>query len=184
MSAPIVRFAPSPTGRIHIGNARTALVNWLYAQRRGGRFVLRYDDTDRERSKQEYADSIRVDLDWLGITPDVVARQSDRLALYDAAADKLRAAGRLYACYETADELDRRRKRQQALGRPPIYDRAAMRLTPQERAELEAQGRRPHWRFRLEPETVRWDDLVRGDSHIDCASLSDPVLQREDGTYL
>ena len=184
MSAPIVRFAPSPTGRIHIGNARTALVNWLYAQRRGGRFVLRYDDTDRERSKQEYADSIRVDLDWLGITPDVVARQSDRLALYDAAADKLRAAGRLYACYETAEELDRRRKRQQALGRPPIYDRAAMRLTPQERAELEAQGRRPHWRFRLEPETVRWDDLVRGDSHIDCASLSDPVLQREDGTYL
>ncbi len=179
-----VRFAPSPTGRIHIGNVRTALVNWLFAKKRGGRFVLRFDDTDRERSRREYADAIEADLAWLGVIPDGVIRQSERKTLYDAAAAKLRAAGRLYACYETADELDRRRKRQQALGRPPIYDRAGLRLTADGRAAYEAQGRNPHWRFRLAPETVRWNDLVRGESHIDCASLSDPVLQREDETYL
>ncbi|HKN27223.1 MAG TPA: glutamate--tRNA ligase [Roseiarcus sp.] len=183
-SAPIVRFAPSPTGRMHIGNARTALLNWLYARPRGGTFILRFDDTDRERSKAEYAASIEEDLGWLGVTPDLVRRQSERMAAYDAAADKLKAQGRLYPAYETAEELDRRRKRQQALGRPPIYDRAALRLTDAERAALEASGRRPHWRFKLEPTTVRWDDLVRGESHIDCASLSDPVLRREDGTYL
>ena len=179
-----VRFAPSPTGRIHIGNARTALVNWLFAKKRGGRFVLRFDDTDRERSRPEYADAIEADLAWLGMTPDLVVRQSEREALYDAAAEKLRASGRLYACYETAEELGRRRKRQQALGRPPIYDRAGLKLTADERQALEAQGRKPHWRFLLEPETVRWSDLVRGESHIDSASLSDPVLQREDRSYL
>jgi glutamyl-tRNA synthetase len=183
-SAPTVRFAPSPTGRIHIGNARTALLNWLFARRGGGRFILRFDDTDLERSRAEYADAIEVDLAWLGVRPDFTRRQSDRIALYDAAALKLRELGRLYPCYETAEELDRRRKRQQALGRPPIYDRAALRLTAEDRAELEARGRRPHWRFQLEPVTVRWLDLVRGDSHIDCASLSDPVLAREDGSYL
>src|SRR5271165_6047328 len=183
-SGPIVRFAPSPTGRIHIGNARTALLNWLYARRLGGRFILRFDDTDLERSKAEYAESIKKDLAWLGIAPDLVRRQSERMAAYDAAAEKLRAQGRLYPAYETAEELDRRRKRQQALGRPPIYDRAALRLSEAERVALEASGRRPHWRFRLEPAIVRWDDMVRGDSHVDCASLSDPVLQREDGSYL
>jgi len=183
-SAPIVRFAPSPTGRMHIGNARTALLNWLYARPRGGTFILRFDDTDRERSKAEYAASIEEDLGWLGVTPDLVRRQSERMAAYDAAADKLKAQGRLYPAYETAEELDRRRKRQQALGRPPVYDRAALRPTDADRAALEASGRRPHWRFKLEPTTVRWDDLVRGESHIDCASLSDPVLRREDGTYL
>src|SRR5271157_1247480 len=183
-SAPIVRFAPSPTGRIHIGNARTALLNWLYARRHGGTFILRFDDTDVERSKSEYAEAIEEDLAWLGVKPDLVRRQSARMAAYDAAAEKLKAQGRLYPAYETAEELERRRKRQQALGRPPIYDRAALRLTDVERATLEASGRRPHWRFRLEPTTVRWDDMVRGESHIDCASLSDPVLQREDGTYL
>ena len=183
-TVPTVRFAPSPTGRIHIGNARTALLNWLCARRRGGKFILRYDDTDLERSRVEYAESIAVDLDWLGVKPDFVCRQSERIALYDAAATKLREMGKLYPCYETSEELDRRRKRQQALGRPPIYDRAALKLTDEERAALEAQGRRPHWRFLLEPETVRWSDLVRGESHIDCASLSDPVLQREDGSYL
>ena len=181
---PTVRFAPSPTGRIHIGNARTALLNWLFARRRGGRFILRFDDTDVERSRPEFADAIEVDLAWLGIRPDLVRRQSERLTIYDGAARRLRDLGRLYPCYETAEELDRRRKRQQALGRPPIYDRAALRLTPEERAELEAQGRRPHWRFRLEPTIVRWSDLVRGESHIDSGSLSDPVLQREDGSYL
>lgn len=183
-SAPIVRFAPSPTGRIHIGNARTALLNWLYATPRGGTFILRFDDTDRERSKAEYAASIEEDLGWLGVTPDFVRRQSERMGAYDAAAQRLKAGGRLYPAYETAEELDRRRKRQQALGRPPIYDRAALRLTNAERASLEASGRRPHWRFKLEATTVRWDDMVRGESHIDCASLSDPVLRREDGTYL
>jgi glutamyl-tRNA synthetase len=183
-SGPIVRFAPSPTGRIHIGNARTALLNWLYARRDGGIFILRFDDTDRERSKTEFAVSIEEDLAWLGIRPDMVRRQSDRIAVYDTAAEKLKAAARLYPAYETTEELERRRRRQQALGRPPVYDRAALRLTDTDRAALEAAGRRPHWRFKLEPTIVRWDDLVRGESHIDCASLSDPVLLREDGTYL
>jgi len=185
MSTPAtVRFAPSPTGRIHIGNARTALLNWLFALRSSGRFILRFDDTDVERSRAEFADAIETDLAWLGVVPDLVCRQSQRLALYEAAAEKLRAMGRLYPAYETAEELDRRRKRQQALGRPPIYDRAALRLTEQDRAALEAQGRAPHWRFLLEPGLVRWDDLARGPSHIDCASLSDPVLKRENGAYL
>jgi len=179
-----VRFAPSPTGRIHIGNARTALLNWLFAQKQGGTFVLRFDDTDVARSRQEYADSIEVDLAWLGIKPDVLVRQSERFALYDAAVQKLKAAGLLYPCYETAEELDRRRKRQIARGLPPIYDRAALALSADERARFEAEGRAPHWRFKLAPKTVAWDDLVRGPSHIDCASLSDPVLVREDGTYL
>jgi glutamyl-tRNA synthetase len=179
-----VRFAPSPTGKIHIGNARTALLNWLYARHREGRFILRFDDTDIERSRMEYADAIEDDLAWLGITPDFVCRQSERIALYDAAAQRLREMGRLYPAYETAEELDRLRRRQQALGRPPIYDRAALRLTDKERTALEAEGRRPHWRFLLEPKIVRWSDLVRGESHIDCASLSDPVLQREDASYL
>ena len=184
MTAPIVRFAPSPTGRIHIGNARTALLNALYAREHQGRFVLRFDDTDRERSRVEYAEAIAVDLAWLGVEPDLVVRQSDRVALYDAAVARLKAAGRLYPAYETADELDRRRKRLQARGLPPIYDRAALKLTDADRAGLESAGRRPHWRFRLEPDIVAWTDLVRGDSHIDCASLSDPVLVREDGSYL
>ena len=183
-NGPIVRFAPSPTGRIHIGNARTALLNWLFAVRERGLFILRFDDTDRARSRAEYADSIEADLAWLGIIPGFQCRQSERMALYDAAAMKLRATGRLYPAYETADELDRRRKRQQALGRPPIYDRAALRLSAAERAALEAQGRRPHWRFRLDPSIVHWNDMVRGPSHIDCSSLSDPVLVREDSTYL
>jgi glutamyl-tRNA synthetase len=181
---PVVRFAPSPTGRIHIGNARTALLNWLFVRRRGGTFILRFDDTDLERSRTEYADAIEADLEWLGIRPDLVRRQSERMAGYDEAAARLKDLGRLYPAYETAEELDRRRKRQQARGLPPIYDRAALRLSADERAALEASGRKPHWRFRLEPTTVRWDDIVRGESHIDCASLSDPVLRREDGTYL
>ena len=182
--SPVVRFAPSPTGRIHIGNARTALLNWLFAHTRGGTFILRFDDTDRERSKAEYAEAIEADLAWLGIEPDLVRRQSERMGTYDAAAAKLRDLGRLYPAYETAEELERRRKLQQARGLPPIYDRAALRLSADQRAALEASGRRPHWRFRLEPTVVRWDDIVRGESHIDSGSLSDPVLIREDGTYL
>ena len=184
MTAPIVRFAPSPTGRIHIGNARTALYNWLFAKTRGGRFILRFDDTDFVRSKQEFADSIEEDLRWLGVLPDLVVRQSQRFALYDAAMTSLREAGRLYACYETQEELERKRKRQLARGLPPVYDRAALSLTADERAKLEAEGRKPHWRFLLDREVVEWNDLSRGASRIDCASLSDPVLVREDGAYL
>jgi glutamyl-tRNA synthetase len=181
---PKVRFAPSPTGRIHIGNARTALMNWLFAKHRGGIFVLRFDDTDQERSREEYAVSIEADLHWLGIHPDEVARQSQRFALYAAAAEKLKALGRLYPCYETEDELDRRRKRQAARGLPPVYDRAALALTAAEIAALEAEGRKPHWRFKLDHRVVAWRDLVRGECHVDCASLSDPVLVRADATYL
>jgi glutamyl-tRNA synthetase len=178
---PFRAFADGPHSH---GNARTALLNWLYARRHGGTFILRFDDTDLERSKAEYAESIEEDLAWLGVKPDLVRRQSERMAAYDAAADQLKKQGQLYPAYETADELDRRRKRQQALGRPPIYDRAALKLTDADRADLEASGRRPHWRFRLEPRIVHWDDIARGESHIDSASLSDPVLRREDGTYL
>lgn len=181
---PLVRFAPSPTGHLHIGNARPALLNALFARARGGRFLLRLDDTDAERSTQAFADAIAEDLAWLGIVPDLFARQSDRAASHDAAAARLKAAGRLYPCYETPDELERRRRRQMARGLPPIYDRAALALTPAERAALEAEGRAPHWRFRLEPRTIAWADLVRGEAHVDCASLSDPVLIRADGSHL
>lgn len=183
-SSPLLRFAPSPTGYLHIGNARSALFNGLYARRHGGRFMLRYDDTDLARSKPEFAEAIAEDLAWLGIVPDLVISQSQRLSLYDEAAARLRASGRLYPCYETADELDRRRKRQLARGLPPIYDRAALKLTAEDKAKFEAGGRKPHWRFLLEPRIVAWQDLIRGDAHVDCASLSDQVLIREDGSYL
>jgi glutamyl-tRNA synthetase len=188
------RFAPSPTGHIHIGNGRPALFNWLFAKQKGGAFILRFDDTDLERSKAEYAESIERDLRWLGIDPDRIERQSERVARYDQAAEKLREAGLLYACYETPDELERRRSRARAMGRPPVYDRTGLKLTDEERAKLEAEGRRPHWRFVLpnhddDPFKTRrtdvsWTDLCRGDQSVDLASLSDPVLIREDGTYL
>lgn len=139
-----VRFAPSPTGRIHIGNARTALINWIVARKTGGQFILRFDDTDRARSRDEYAEAIVADLAWLGVKPDLTVHQSARVALHEAAAQRLKAAGRLYACYETPDELDRRRKRQQARNLPPVYDRAALDLTDEDRASLESEGRRPH----------------------------------------
>jgi glutamyl-tRNA synthetase len=184
MTAPIVRFAPSPTGRIHIGNARTALLNYLFAKRAGGQFILRYDDTDLERSTREFADGIAIDIEWLGIKPDQIIRQSERFDLYNEAADRLRAMGRLYACYETEDELERKRKRQAARHLPPVYDRAALKLTVEEKTALEAEGRTPHWRFQLEDRSVEWNDLVRGPSHVDSASLSDPVLIRADGSYL
>ncbi|WP_114009015.1 glutamate--tRNA ligase [Cohaesibacter intestini] len=182
--AEIVRFAPSPTGNIHIGNARTALINWLTAVKSGGQFILRFDDTDQERSRQEYADGIAADLDWLGIKPNRVEKQSARMATYDEVAEKLKAMGRLYPCYETADELDRKRKRQRARGLPPVYDRAALELTEEQKAGFEAEGRRPHWRFLLDHKTVAWQDGVRGEQSIECDSVSDPVLIREDGTYL
>ena len=183
-SAPVVRFAPSPTGRIHIGNARTAVFNYLFARKRGGRFVLRFDDTDLERSRAEYADAIEADLRWLGIDPDLIVRQSERFALYHAAMARLREMGRIYACYETQEELDRKRKRLAGRGLPPVYDRAGLSLSETDRAALEAQGRKPHWRFRLDTEVIEWNDLARGPSRIDCSSLSDPVMVREDGAYL
>jgi glutamyl-tRNA synthetase len=184
MTGPVVRFAPSPTGLIHIGNARTALLNALFARREGGSFILRFDDTDLERSKPGFAAAIEADLVWLGIPPDAVVRQSERIGLYDAASERLKAAGRLYACYETPDELEFRRRRQLARGLPPIYDRTGLTLTDEDRDRLEAEGRSPHWRFRLDGRVVAWSDLVRGACHVDCASLSDPVLARADGTYL
>lgn len=179
-----VRIAPSPTGRLHVGNAYVALHNWLFAKAHGGSFLLRLDDTDRERSRAEYATAIEEDLRWLGLGWDDFCRQSDRTALYDAASATLRAAGRLYPCYETEEELALKRKAQAAAHRPPVYDRAALNLTDADRARLEAEGRRPHWRFLLEREDVSWDDLVRGPQHVDEASQSDPVLIRADGSYL
>ncbi|HEV7344716.1 MAG TPA: glutamate--tRNA ligase [Devosia sp.] len=180
----VVRWAPSPTGRIHLGNARPALLNWFYARRHGGRYVLRMDDTDLARSTRESADAIEVDLAWLGITPDLLVRQSERLELYDAARDRLIEMGRLYPCYETEEELDRKRARARLLNKPPIYDRAALSLTDEDRARFEAESRRPHWRFRLDGRPVRFDDLIKGPQTVNTASMSDPVLVREDGTYL
>jgi glutamyl-tRNA synthetase len=179
-----VRFAPSPTGRLHAGNIRTALFNYLFARKTGGQLILRLDDTDRERSTEDFAEGIREDLAWLGLEWTKEVRQSDRFALYADAVEKLKASGRLYPAFETPDELELKRKRQLARGRPPVYDRAALKLTAAERAKLEAEGRKAHWRFKLESCDVVWDDLVRGRQHVDAASLSDPVLVREDGTYL
>lgn len=184
MSDPIVRFAPSPTGRLHVGNVRTALINWLFAKGQGGKFILRIDDTDIERSTVEYEYGIREDLTWLGLVWDDTFKQSERFAEYDAAADKLRGMGLLYACYETAEELDRQRKLQRARGKPPIYNRAALDLTEEQKAAYHAEGRKPHWRFKLSGARIVWQDLVRGEQAIDTASLSDPVLIRADGSYL
>jgi len=179
-----VRFAPSPTGRIHAGNVRAALINWLYAKKHQGVFVLRIDDTDLERSTKENEDLIETDLKWLGLEWGERYNQSKRFDLYQKAAEALKAAGRLYACYETAEELDRRRKVQLSRGLPPVYDRAALNLTDAEKAAFEAEGRKPHWRFKLEGKRVAWEDLVRGHCEIDTTSMSDPVLIREDGAFL
>lgn len=188
---PNLRFAPSPTGFIHLGNARTALFNWLIAQSNGGRFLLRFDDTDANRSRITFADAIELDLAWLGIVPAAVYRQSERLDLYRDVAARLKASGRLYPCYETPEELDLRRASQRRRGLPPVYDRAALRLTDRERRELKASGRRPHWRFLLgDPNeavasgTIGWEDRFRGAQTIELGSLSDPVLVREDETFL
>lgn len=181
----VTRFAPSPTGRLHAGNIRTALVNFLAARARGGRFLLRLDDTDVARSSEESAQSIRDDLAWLGLAPDAEMRQSDRFDRYEAALARLVAAGRVYPAYETAQELEVRRKIQLSRSLPPVYDRAALKLTDADRARLEAEGRRPHWRFRLDTDRlIAWADLVRGPCHIDPASLSDPIVRREDGSWL
>ena len=181
---PILRFAPSPTGRLHLGNVRTAIVNWLYARKSGGRLMLRIDDTDQQRSTAAHAAAIETDLAWLGLDWDRFARQSDRFAVYDAAADRLRASGRLYPCFETPEELDLKRKLQQSRGRPPIYDRAALKLTPHEIEARLRHGEKPTWRFKLERGTVAWDDMVRGHVEFHAENLSDPVLIKADGQPL
>ncbi len=179
-----VRFAPSPTGLLHIGNARAALINWLFAHHYQGHFMLRLDDTDLERSCDSFADAIHRDLDWLGLKYDSFAKQSDRFDRYDQAMQHLIRSGRLYPCYETPEELDFKRKRQLAKGEPPLYDRASLTLTKEEKEAFENQGRKPHWRFHLEPGLVAWNDLVRGPVEFYGERLSDPVLVRADGAYL
>ena len=181
----VTRFAPSPTGRLHAGNIRTALVNWLLARKSGGRFVLRMDDTDLARSSDASAVSIRDDLNWLGLVADAEVRQSDRFARYETVLAQLAAAGRVYRAYETPAELELKRRVQQGRGLPPVYDRAALALTDADHAELAALGIAPVWRFRLDTDApIVWHDGVRGPCHFDPASLSDPVVRRADGTWL
>ena len=178
----IVRFAPSPTGLLHVGNARTALLNWLFAKKLGGKFLLRIDDTDQARSTKAFEEAIYRDLDWLGLRHDLADRQINRLAVYSAAFYKLQAAGRVYPCYETEAELERQRSLLAARKLPPIYNRAS--LEPANKKKWEAEGRKPHWRFLLSRRKVGWTDLVRGAVEIDTATMSDPVVVREDGAFL
>ncbi len=179
------RFAPSPTGKLHVGNVRAALHNWLLAKREGGRFLLRIDDTDAARSREEYVDAIRADLAWLGLHPDGEERQSARFAIYEAAFDTLVAAGRLYRCYETAQELDLKRKVLLGRGLPPIYDRAALTLSEADHAARAAAGEAPHWRFLLDHATpITWEDGIRGAQSFDPRQMSDPVVRRADGSWL
>jgi glutamyl-tRNA synthetase len=179
-----VRFAPSPTGLLHIGNIRAALFNYLFARKHGGCFMLRLDDTDRERSTEQFAEAIKRDMTWLGLTWGAFARQSDRTARYKDVLEQLKSSGRVYACYETQAELDLKRKTQLGRGLPPIYDRSALKLSDADRVALEAKGRKPHWRFKLDPENVSWDDLVQGHKVLHPSAISDPVLVREDGVPL
>lgn len=180
----VTRFAPSPTGYIHVGNLRTALFNYLIARKAGGQFILRLDDTDPERSRQEYADGIMEDLQWLGLTWDRVEKQSDRLDRYNAAADELRASGRLYECFETPTELDLKRKKQLNMGKPPVYDRSALNLSAAQKDALRAERGAGHWRFKLDHARIEWADGILGDLSLDAASVSDPVLIRGDGQFL
>lgn len=178
------RFAPSPTGYIHVGNLRTALMNYMIARKSGGTFILRIDDTDQERSKQEYVDQIQRDLEWLGLTWDRIERQSARLDRYAEAADQLRAMGRFYEVFETPTELDLKRKKQLNMGRPPVYDRAHLDLSEDQKAAMRSEGRAGYWRFKLDQERIEWADGILGDISIDAASVSDPVLIRADGQVL
>jgi glutamyl-tRNA synthetase len=179
------RFAPSPTGRLHVGNIRTALHNWLWARQNGGRFLLRIDDTDAERSREEHVDAIRADLDWLGLDHDGEARQSERFPLYEEKFEALVASGHIYPAYESGQELDLKRKVLLGRGLPPVYDRAALTLTRDQIAAHEAEGRKPHWRFRLDHSVpIVWHDLIRGEQRFDAAHLSDPVIRRADGSWL
>lgn len=179
------RFAPSPTGTLHVGNIRTALHNWLLAKKSGGRFLLRIDDTDVARSREEHVEAIRADLAWLGLHPEREERQSARFAIYEAAFEKLIASGRLYRCYETAQELELKRKVLLGRGLPPIYDRAALKLSEADHAARAAAGEAPHWRFLLDHEApIEWVDGIRGPQHFDPRQMSDPVVRRADGSWL
>ncbi|MDP2087386.1 MAG: glutamate--tRNA ligase [Gemmobacter sp.] len=180
----VTRFAPSPTGYIHVGNLRTALMNYLIARKSGGQFILRLDDTDRERSKQEYADGIMRDLEWLGLTWDRVERQSDRLGRYMEAAEDLKRVGRFYEAFESPTELDLKRKKLLNMGKPPVYDRASLKLTDDDKARMRAEGRAGYWRFLLDQSRIEWTDGILGPISIDAASVSDPVLIRADGQVL
>ena len=180
----VTRFAPSPTGYIHVGNLRTALMNYMITRKAGGTFILRLDDTDRERSKQEYADGLMADLDWLGLHWDRVEKQSLRMDRYREAADELRTAGRFYECFESPTELDLKRKKQLNMHKPPVYDRASLRLDAAGRAEMRAEGRDGYWRFMLDQQRIEWPDGILGPISIDAASVSDPVLIRADGQVL
>ncbi|MEM6825511.1 MAG: glutamate--tRNA ligase family protein, partial [Pseudomonadota bacterium] len=180
----VTRFAPSPTGFLHVGNLRTALFNHLIARKTGGTFILRLDDTDPERSTDAFADAIREDLEWLGLTWDREERQSARLDRYAEAADRLRAAERFYEAFETPTELDLKRKKQLNMGQPPVYDRAALALDDDARAALKAERGQGVWRFLLERERIAWEDGILGEISIDAASVSDPVLIRQDGQVL
>ncbi|CAG0904987.1 unnamed protein product [Cyprideis torosa] len=178
------RFAPSPTGFLHVGNARTAIITWLFTRSQNGHFLLRIDDTDVERSKAEYEQAILDGLTWLGLNWDEKANQKDRMARYTEVIEKLKADGRLYACYETPEELGLKRKTQLSRGLPPTYDRAGLSLTDEQVAKYETEGRAPHWRFKLNHEPIEWTDLIRGDVAFKGEDLSDPVVLREDGTPL
>ncbi len=180
----LVRFAPSPTGWLHVGNVRTAIANFLFAKSRGGRFMLRIDDTDKARSTSEYEAGLKEDLAWLGVQWDVLEKQSDRFARYDLAKQDLIAKGRLYPCYETAEEIDIKRKMLISRGLPPIYDRGALNDTAEQRTKYEVEGRKPHWRFKLDAAPIVWDDMIRGKVEFDGSKLSDPVMFREDGVVL
>ena len=184
MSKTRLRFAPSPTGRLHVGNVRTALVNWLFATKNSGDFILRMDDTDSSRSTEDNKQAICNDLRWLGLHWSETFNQSEQIEKYDQARDTLIEKGFLYPCYENSDELDRKRRLARANNRAPIYDRAALLLTEEEKVRFESEGRKPHWRFKLSGEKCLWSDLVRGDQVTDTASQSDPVLIRADGSYL
>ena len=181
----ITRFAPSPTGNLHVGNIRAALHNWLWARKSGGKFLLRLDDTDLERSRPEYEDAIRADLSWLGLNWDSEEKQSDRFALYERRFEQLKASGHVYPAYETQQELELRRKVLLGRGLPPVYDRAALSLTADQIAAYEAEGRKPHWRFKLDhDQPIVWTDLIRGEQRFDPKLLSDPVIRRADGSWL
>ena len=179
-----LRFAPSPTGLLHVGNARAALANWLHARRHGGAFILRLDDTDLERSRPEYAQAIEEDLRWLGMDWDDRVAQSGRLDRYAAAAERLKASGRLYPCFETEEELAYKRERRRREGKPPLYDREALRMTPEQIERAIANGKQPYWRFKLSMRSVAWRDLVLGDRSVKLSAISDPVLVRADGSPL
>jgi glutamyl-tRNA synthetase len=178
------RFAPSPTGMMHVGNARTALITWLFCRSQDGHFLLRIDDTDEQRSKIEFEEAILESLTWLGMPWDEKANQKDRWGRYNEQIEKLKADGRIYACYETPEELNLKRKTQLNRGLPPIYDRAALKLTDEQRAKYEAEGRTPHWRFKLEHKPIEWNDLIRGPVAFKGEDMSDPVVIREDGSPL